>query len=223
MEFWEQLQKQFKDKALLDLALTHKSWVNENPGERTSNERVEFLGDAVLELVVTDYLYGKFPEKPEGYLTNLRANIVNTVNLARFAREKEIGNKIFLSKGEALTKGTENNSLLADTVESIIGAIYLDRGIEAAREFILDNLLTDLDIKIKEPLKDAKSMLQELVQSKGNPSPKYKVIKTLGPDHDRQFVIQVLIVGKVMGEGTGKNKSEAQQKAAQVALEALES
>jgi ribonuclease III len=213
------LKDKFKNKALFDQALTHKSWVNENPEVRGSNERLEFLGDAVLELIVTDYLYKKFPEQPEGYLTALRANIVNTINLAKFAKKINLGEEIFLSKGESYTNGVKNNSLLADSVEAVIGAIYLDQGIKLAREFIEANLLSDLESKLKEPLKDAKSRLQEMVQAKGLSAPKYKVINIIGPDHDRNFEIEVWVNGKVMGAGIGKNKSEAEQKAANLALE----
>ncbi len=209
----------FKKPELLEQALTHRSWVNENLEKRESNERLEFLGDAVIELIVTDYLYNKLPDKSEGYLTALRANIVNTVNLAKLARKIDLGKNIFLSKGERQTKGDSNNSLLADTVEAIIGAIYLDSGIEKAKQFIIDNLLTDVDEKIKEPLKDAKSRLQEKSQAAKLPTPKYKVIKTGGPDHDKQFTVQVQVQGKILGTGIGKSKSEAEQKAASLALE----
>lgn len=215
------LKKTFKNANLFDQALTHRSWVNENPGIRTSNERLEFLGDAVLELVVTSYLYSKLPDKPEGYLTALRANIVNTTNLAGFAKNMDLGKKIFVSKGEAQSNGVNNNSLLADTIEAIIGAIYIDQGLEIAQDFILDNLLIDFHKKIKEPLKDAKSMLQELVQAKSNSTPKYKVVKMVGPDHDREFTVQVKVNGEIVSEGIGKSKSEAEQKAANLALEKL--
>ena len=207
-----------KNKQLLEQSLTHRSWVNENPGKRESNERLEFLGDAVLELVVTDYLYNKLPDKPEGYLTALRANIVNTTNLAKFARKINLGKSIFLSKGEKLTKGDDNNSLLADTVEAVIGAIYLDEGITKAKKFIEDNLLSDFLEKIKEPLKDPKSRLQESSQAKKLSAPQYKVVKMVGPDHNKEFTVQVQIRGKVLGIGTGKSKSEAEQKAAALAL-----
>ena len=222
MQKLESLKKLFKNQDLFDQALTHKSWVNENPGKRGSNERMEFLGDAVLELVVTDYLYKKFPLQPEGYLTALRANIVNTVNLATVAKKIDLGAKIFLSKGETLTNGIKNNSLLADTVEAVIGAIYLDQGMKAARKFIEENLLIDVDEKVKEPLKDAKSRLQETVQSKGFTAPKYKVTKMIGPDHEREFEVEVWFNGKAMGSGLGKSKAQAEQKAATVALERLE-
>src|SRR6266404_727481 len=185
MQKLDDLKKTFKDNDLFDQALTHKSWVNENPGKRGSNERLEFLGDAVLELIVTDYLYKKFPEQPEGYLTALRANIVNTINLATLAKKINLGEKIYLSKGESFTNGDKNNSLLADTTEAIIGAIYLDQGTKSARAFIVENLLGDLPEKLKAPLKDSKSRLQEGAQAVGFSAPKYKVTKTFGPDHDR--------------------------------------
>ncbi len=217
----DKLKTIFKDKELLKQSLTHKSWGNENKGKRKSNERLEFLGDAVLEFVVTRYLFDKFPDKEEGYLTNLRANIVNTRNLSNFARKIELGPEIFLAKGEKQTKGHENSSLLADTVEAVIGAIYLDQGIKIAKEFILENLLSDIEEKIQGPLKDPKSRLQEHLQSKKIPAPKYKVIKAVGPDNAKEFTIDVLVEGKVMGQGVGRTKQEAQQKAASLALEKL--
>lgn len=217
----EELRKKFKNPEIFDLAMTHKSWVNENPAKRGSNERLEFLGDAVLELVVTHHLYTKFPDKEEGYLTNLRANIVNTTNLANLAKNIDLGASIFLSKGEQ-TAGAKNKSLLADTVEAIIGAIYIDSGMKEAQKFIEENLLSDLEIKLKEPLKDAKSRFQESIQAKGLGAPKYKVVKISGPDHARLFSVHVLVKGEVAGEGTGKSKSEAQQKAASQALAKFE-
>lgn len=217
----DNLKKTFKNKELLEQALTHKSWVNENSGKRSSNERLEFLGDAVLELIVTDHLYKKLPDKEEGYLTALRANIVNTTNLSELALRMKLGEAIFLSKGESLAQGKNNISLLADTVEAIIGAIYIDQSLKVASKFVQENLLFDLDRKIKEPLKDSKSMLQEKVQAKGFRTPRYKVTEIKGPDHDREFTLSVEIDGKVMGEAKGKSKSEAEQKAAKVALEKL--
>lgn len=212
-----ELKLKFKDKNIFEQALTHKSWMNENSRKRESNERLEFLGDAILEFVVTDFLYRKFPDKSEGYLTALRANIVNTVNLSALARKLKIGPAIFLSKGEAESWKT-NNSLLADTTEAIIGAIYLDQGLPAVNEFIAQELLSDINEKIKEPLKDPKSLLQEKMQAEGKPSPKYRLTKAIGPDHDREFTVEVQVAGKTLGTGIGKNKSEAQQKAASIAL-----
>lgn len=212
------LNSLFNNKNLLDLALTHKSWVNENPGKRGSNERLEFLGDAILEFVVSEQLYEKFPDKEEGYLTALRANIVNTVNLAKTAKNIDLGKAIYLSKGEEEGGGRENSSLLADTVEAVIGALYLDQGLPASENFIKENLLFDIEIKTKQPLKDPKSRLQEYVQAKGLPTPKYRVFKESGPDHEKNFQVEVVIDNKSWGLGEGKSKSLAEQKAAENAL-----
>lgn len=212
------LKKTFKNKNLLTKALTHKSWVNENKDKRESNERLEFLGDAVLEIIVSDALFREFPDKEEGYLTSLRANLVNTVNLAKVAENLNLGKDLFLSKGEEETGGRNNTSLLADTVEAIIGAIYIDQGLKEASEFIKENLLNEIPQKIKEPLKDAKSRLQEFVQAKGYPAPRYRVIREKGPDHSKTFVVEVNVNDKIWGTGKGKNKAEAAQNAAEKAL-----
>src|SRR3990167_3919351 len=153
------LEKYFKDQKNLNQALTHKSWVNENKGKRSSNERFEFLGDAVLEYVVSDELFQKFPAKDEGYLTAIRANLVNKASLSVIAEKLNLGQAIFLSKGEEATGGRTNRSLLEDTLEAIIGAIYLDSGLPKAREFILEYIFSTLEEKLREPLKDAKSRL----------------------------------------------------------------
>jgi ribonuclease-3 len=212
------LRQNFKDKHLFDLALTHRSWVNEHKGERNSNERLEFLGDAILEFVASKELFNQFPDKEEGYLTALRANLVNTVALAEVARKLELGPELFLSKGEEDGGGRSNTSLLADTVEAIIGAIFIDRGIPDAEKFIKDNLLTEVDKKASEPLKDAKSRLQELVQAKGLTAPKYQVVEESGPDHDKKFVIEVSVDGEAWGRGEGKSKGSAEQEAARQVL-----
>ncbi len=214
----ESLEKIFKDKKLYQQALTHKSWVNEHPDDRESNERLEFLGDAVLEFIVSGDLYKKFPDKEEGYLTALRANLVNTTNLSQIALSLDLGNKLYLSKGEEETGGRSNPSILADTVEAIIGATYMDAGLKAAKEFIETYLLSSLEEKLREPLKDSKSLLQELVQSHGLPAPKYEVVKEEGPDHAKTFSIEVKFDAKTQGMGVGRNKSEAEQEAAKNAL-----
>ena len=216
------LVKLFKNKDLLKLALTHKSWVNEHQRIRESNERLEFLGDAILEFIVSKELYLKLPQKEEGYLTVLRSNLVNTVNLSDVAKRLSLGSKIFLSKGEEDSGGRDNPSILADTIEAIIGALFLDGGIRSAEKFIQVTLLTDLNKKISEPLKDAKSTLQELVQAQGYAAPKYKVIKEEGPDHDKKFTIEANVDNKTLAIGVGKNKSEAAQDAAKKALENFE-
>lgn len=212
------LKQNFKDKRLFDLALTHRSWVNEHKGERNSNERLEFLGDAILEFVASKELFNQFPDKEEGYLTALRANLVNTVALAEVARKLELGPELFLSKGEEDGGGRSNTSLLADTVEAIIGAIFIDRGIVPAEAFIKENLLSEVDKKASEPLKDAKSRLQELVQAKGLTAPKYQVVEESGPDHDKKFVIEVSVDGETWGRGEGKSKGSAEQEAARQVL-----
>jgi ribonuclease-3 len=208
----------FKDENLYLQALTHRSWVNENVGVRGTNERLEFLGDAILEFIVSKELFIKFPEKEEGYLTALRANLVNTKNLSELAGKIGLGSEIFLSKGEEEGGGRNNSSLLADTVEAIIGALFMDQGIALAEEFIKENILIDVDKKINSPLKDPKSLLQEKVQSNKLPAPKYQVITEEGPDHNKNFTIEVIINGKSIAKGTGKNKSEAEQNAAEKAL-----
>ena len=212
------VEESFTNKHLFTQALTHKSWVNEHSEERQSNERLEFLGDAVLEFIISKELYKRFPDKEEGYLTTLRASLVNTENLARVAEKMGVGEKIFLSKGEEEGGGRKNPSLLADTVEAIIGALYLDKGLDAADEFIKENLVVEIPQKISEPLKDAKSRLQELVQSKKLPTPHYRVVSQEGPDHDKKFVVEVIVEGRKLGEGEGKSKAYAEQAAAEDAL-----
>ena len=212
------LKNDFKNKDLFDQALTHRSWVNEHKGLRGSNERLEFLGDAILEFVASTELFNQFPEKEEGYLTGLRANLVNTVALAAIAKKLDLGPSLFLSKGEVDGGGRTNTSLLADTVEAIIGAIFIDRGITDASKFIKENLLAEIKKKASEPLKDAKSQLQELVQSKGFATPKYQVAEESGPDHDKKFVIEVVVNGEIWGKGEGKNKGGAEQEAARQVL-----
>ncbi len=214
----EDLRQGFKNKSLLDLALTHRSWVNEHKGERSSNERLEFLGDAILEFVASKEIYDQFPDKEEGYLTVLRANLVNTAALAAVAKKLDLGTELFLSKGEVDGGGRTNTSLLADTIEAIIGAIFIDRGLTDAEKFIKDYLLSEVTKTASEPLKDSKSQLQEIVQSKGLPAPKYRVSEESGPDHNKNFVIEVIIKGKAWGTGIGKSKGEAEQEAARQVL-----
>lgn len=214
----DKLTKLFKNQELLEQAFTHKSWVNENQDKRESNERLEFLGDAVLEFIVSKEIYLTFPKKEEGYLTTLRSNLVNTKNLAHIAEKLGIGEKIYLSRGEEEGGGRRNPSLLADTLEAVIGALFLDQGMDIVYDFVNKHLLSEVPEKISKPLKDAKSRFQEDVQSNGHPTPIYKVIKTSGPDHNKKFVVEVLVSGKPMGQGTGKNKSSAAQVAAKNAL-----
>lgn len=216
------LRSFIKNQDLLDTALTHRSWVNENIGVRGTNERLEFLGDAVLEFVVSENLYEIFPDKEEGYLTTLRASLVNTKNLSDLAKEVGLGEMIYLSKGEEDGGGRENSSLLADTIEAIIGAIFLDQGIDAASVFIKEFILDNVEERAKMPLKDPKSLFQEYVQSQKLPAPRYQVVSESGPDHAKNFVIEVLVDNKSIAQGFGKNKSEAEQAAAAKALDVKE-
>jgi ribonuclease III len=212
------LKDNFKNKDFFDQALTHRSWVNEHKGIRSSNERMEFLGDAILEYVASKEIFAKFPDKDEGYLTALRANLVNNIALAEIAKKLELGPLLFLSKGEEDGGGRVNSSLLANTVEALIGAIFVDRGITDAEKFIKENLLPEIEIKATGSLKDAKSSLQEFVQAKGYSAPKYQVVEESGPDHNKKFVIEVIINGKSWGRGEGKSKSSAEQEAARQIL-----
>jgi ribonuclease-3 len=208
------LKNAFINKDLLDQALTHRSWVNEHKGERQSNERMEFLGDAILEFVVSKEIYLLYPDKEEGYLTALRANLVNTTALFEIAEKLDLGPNLFLSKGEEDGGGRNNPSLLADTLEAIIGAAFIDRGLTGAEEFIQKNILINAEEKASKPLKDFKSRLQEYVQAKGFSAPKYQVIEESGPDHNKKFIIEVVVNGEAWGRGEGKNKSTAEQEAA---------
>lgn len=212
------IEKLFKNKDLLNQALTHKSWVNEHPGKRESNERLEFLGDAILEFVITETLFLRFPKHQEGYLTALRSSLVNTQNLANLAIKLGIGETIYLSKGEEEGGGRKNPSLLADTVEAIIGALFIDSGMDTVSGFIREYLVTEIPDKVSGHLKDPKSRLQEYVQSKGLPTPKYKVIEEAGPDHNKNYIIEVVVENDSWAKGEGKSKSLAEQEAAKNAL-----
>lgn len=211
----------FNQPELLELALTHRSALNENISPALeSNERLEFLGDAVLELVTTEFLYEQFPNEPEGILTAYRSSLVKTTTLAEVATSLGLGQKLYLSKGEEATGGRENPGLLADTTEAVIGAIYLDQGIEQVKKFLEENLFIKFnEIKEQKLYRDAKSQLQEVVQSLGFEAPDYQVVNEEGPDHDKTFTIQVLVDQQVVGEGIGRSKQAAQQVAAQAALE----
>jgi ribonuclease III len=219
----EDMLPKFKNKQLLITALSHRSSLNEKSSGTTateSNERLEFLGDAVLELATTTFLYDKFPEEPEGILTSYRSALVKTTTLAEMARDLQLGQKMYMSKGEEATGGRDNESLLADTTEAVIGAIYLDSGFEKAEDFLKKYLFIKFDDIQKNKLyKDAKSLLQEVVQAKGLPTPVYEVVKEVGPDHDKEFTVRVMIGEAEKGKGSGKSKQLAQQEAAKEALE----
>ena len=208
------------DLDLLEVALTHRSFAYEAGGLPT-NERLEFLGDSVLGLIVTDELYKRFPDLPESRLSPLRSGIVNTKALADVARNLELGKYIRLGKGEEVTAGRDKASILADTLEALIGAVYLSEGFTKAEQIILMLLNPAIDEAINKGAGlDGKTALQELVAARGKNAPEYTITES-GPDHDKSLIAQVLIYGKVTGEGQGKSKREAEQIAATKAYETL--
>ncbi len=211
----------FKDKNLLREAFTHRSYLNENRNfEYSHNERLEFLGDAVLELVVTEYLYEKYPDNNEGELTAYRASLVNAVILSEVAQKISVNDFLLLSKGESKDTGKARQYILANAMESIIGAIYLDQGYEAAKYFIAKNLFYLIEKIVEEKTWiDAKSKFQEKAQEKESLTPMYKSLKEEGPDHDKEFTIGVYLDETLIAEGSGKSKQEAEQEAAKKALE----
>ena len=211
----------FKDKQLLEKAFTHRSYINENRGEgREHNERLEFLGDAVLELMVTDFLFAKYPEETEGALTAYRAGLVNTNTFSRLASKLGMNDYLLLSKGEAKDTGRARRFILANTFEALVGAMYLDQGYDATKSFVEKYLfpLTD-EIVDKRLWKDAKSRLQEVAQEKESITPTYDILKEEGPDHDRHFTVGVFFESTKVAEGTGRSKQEAEQVAAEGAME----
>jgi len=220
----EQLQEvlvhRFLDPDLLDLALTHESYSNERHCPFGNNERLEFLGDAVLGLVVCRYLYDRHSDLPEGRLAQIKAHLVSTSCLARLARNLGIGQHILLGRGETLAHGEGRRNILADTLEALIGALYLDGGLDAAGRFVL-SLLQDAMDRMEGSQKDFKSLLQECTQRLHKSLPDYEVLREEGPPHDRVFVVQVRFLGECLGQGQGRSKREASQNAASEALEAL--
>lgn len=214
----------FRNKSLLTRALTHRSYLNENPNMPfLDNERLEFLGDAILDFVAAEYLYQHYPEMSEGDLTMLRAALVKGDTLARFAFAIDLPPHLLMSRGEEAAHGRERAALLAGGFEALIGALYLDQGPAAARALILRVLPTEAERVYHQRLdRDAKSMLQELAQGKLQVAPLYKLIDTRGPDHAKEFTIAVIIKDQEYGRGTGRNKQIAEQEAARMALEALQ-
>lgn len=213
-ELEEKISYHFQDKHLLAQALTHSSYANEHRLDHNHcNERLEFLGDAVLEIVTSDFLYHKYTEKPEGDLTKIRASIVCEPTLAYCAEAINLGSYLFLGKGEDATGGRNRNSVVSDAMEAVIGAIYLDGGFANAKEFVNRFILND--IENKKLFYDSKTILQEIVQSsfKGQPM-SYHLVREEGPDHDKTFVMQLFIGDRGFEEGSGRTKKSAEQQAA---------
>lgn len=211
----------FHDKSILREAFTHRSYINESREKGLShNERLEFLGDAVVELVVTDYLYKKFPNANEGVLTSYRAALVNAVTLGNLGIDIGMEEYLLLSKGEAKDRGTKAREIiLANAFEALVGAIYLDQGYKACESFLKNHLLVKTEEIVKKELwRDAKSFFQEEAQDHVGITPSYKVLGERGPDHDKEFIVGVYLDAELVAQGTGKSKQEAEQHSAQEAL-----
>ncbi|KNY26034.1 ribonuclease III [Pseudobacteroides cellulosolvens] len=221
--FEEKINYKFKNRKNIILALTHSSYANENRNDNlTSNERLEFLGDAVLNIIISETIYSNYPNLSEGQLTKVRANIVCEQSLVKCSNNIEVGKFLLLGKGEDLSGGRTRTSILSDAFEAIIGAVYLDGGMKNVKAFVLqqmDHLIKDAVLGII--FLDYKTQFQEIVQKDGEKKIIYEILEENGPDHDKEFVAQVKIMNKVVGKGKGKSKKEAEQAAAKAALESL--
>jgi len=218
----ENLDLKFKDPKILEQVFYHRSYLNEVKMNIESNERLEFLGDSVLSLVISLHLFQTRTKDAEGELTNLRAYVVKTKSLSQAAEKLNLGSFLHLSKGEELGGGRENPQLLANTYEALLGAIYLDQGLDAVKKIIEKTLLPLFEKELKSgPPKDAKSSLQEIVQEKLKASPHYRILETKGPDHAKKFLVAVFVKDKEMGRGEGNSKQVAEEEAASRALQEL--
>lgn len=229
MKNYQNLEKklgvEFKNPRLLNQAFVHRSYLNEATDEKlTSNERLEFLGDAILSFIVSEWLYQSFPDYPEGKLTNLRSNLVKTETLAKIASKFQLGKYLLFSRGEKESGGQKNPSLLANTFEATIGAVFLDQGLQVTKKLVKKNLKPLLENLIKAgEFKDSKSLLQEKTQAKTKQAPVYKTVKEVGPAHAKIFTVGVYSQGKLLATAQGKSKQEAEEQAAGQALEKLAS
>ena len=212
----------FRKSEVLNLAFSHRSYSNEIPSNIDNNEKLEFLGDSVLGIVVSDYLFRIMPERPEGELARIKSFVVSEDSLAGIAKAIKVDNYILIGKGEEYSGGRTKKAILADCMEAIFGAYYLDSGFKNVQNFILKYLIPEINKVLENKhRKDYKTLLQELVQKKYKSYPRYNIVKKTGPDHDRTFWIEVKIKGEVYGPGKGKNKKEAEQRAAGIAFESL--
>ena len=220
-EFQGKIRYYFNDKELLIEALSHSSYANEKRKGRNSNERLEFLGDSVLSIVVSQYLFEHFTHLPEGELTKLRASLVCEKSLYEFAKQIDLGEHILLGKGEENTGGRERVSILADAFEAVIAAVFLDGGLEAAKRHILKFIPKDIDDRKPVSFSDHKTILQEIIQKNPEEKVEYKLVGQSGPDHNKAFKVQVRLNSNVIGTGIGRSKKEAEQMAAKEALELM--
>ncbi|MBD3329285.1 ribonuclease III [Candidatus Dojkabacteria bacterium] len=223
IELAKRLEVEFKDINLLIKALTHRSYINENRKKaHEHNERLEFLGDAVLELAITEYLFKKYQQRPEGDLTSFRSAIVCTDSLAMASRRLDLGKYLRLSHGEAITGGRDKDYILANTFEALLGAVYLEHGYDKCYDFVEKVLVPKIDRIVKLRLDiNSKTKFQEVAQARFGKTPSYRVLKELGPDHDRIFTIGVYVGNKKMGTGKGPNKQSAEEIAAKEALDSI--
>lgn len=219
----KRLDYKFNNIKLLKNALVHSSYANEMRGDVHSNERLEFLGDSVLSIIVAEHIFNKYPDMPEGELTKMRASLVCEKSLCIFARELGLGEYLLLGKGEDKNGGRERDSILADAFEAVLAAIYIDGGIKNAKNHIYNTVLRDVDhyIDDTESLKDYKTLLQEIIQRNPEESVSYILIDEQGPDHDKIFTVQVRLNSNIIGQGTGKSKKQAEQMAARQALKLM--
>lgn len=217
------LDYKFNNIKLLKNALVHSSYANEMRGDIHSNERLEFLGDSVLSIIVAEHIYNRYPDMPEGELTKIRASLVCEKSLCIFARELALGDYLLLGKGEDKNGGRERDSILADAFEAVLAAIYIDGGFEKAKKHIYNTVLRDVDHHIDdtESFKDFKTLLQEIIQRNPEESISYILIDEQGPDHDKIFTVQVRLNSNVIGQGIGKSKKQAEQMAACQALKLM--
>jgi len=211
----------FYDRSLLTLAFIHRSYINEHREVTHHNERLEFLGDSILGLLIAEFLYEQFPDYPEGELSSVRSRLVEASSCVTYIQKLDLSKYLLLGKGEKMNDGRGRESILADLFEAVIGAIYLDGGIEAARKFLFDNFSSEIESTITTPLSNWKAILQDYCQKKYQQPPCYRVLEESGPDHNKKFVIAVVIADKEYGRGIGASKKEAQQSAAAHALETL--
>ena len=224
---WNNCQKHlgisFRQESLLEQAFVHPSYLNENPGfVGPDNERLEFLGDAILNFIVAERLYKEFPELAEGKLTEIRACLVCRDTLAEIASSLKLGDWLLLGQGEEANGGRTRPSNLANAMEALIGALYLDQGLVRGRRFVVRQLKPKLKIvKAGKRVSNYKALVQEFIQGQKRPTPVYRLVETAGPDHSRQFTVEILVEGKVVGNGTGKSKKSAENQAARTAWEEL--
>ena len=211
----------FTNKDLLKKALTHTSYAHENKVE--SNEKLEFLGDSILEYITSEYIYNEYRKLTEGEMTKVRASVVCGENLSKVAKAHDISEYLYLGKSEIITGGKNRLAILEDSIEALIAAIYLDGGLEPTKKFIIDNLKREIAKATKNVgVKDYKTVLQEILQENGDVKIKYEIIKEMGPDHNKRFEAQVKLNGKILAQGKGKSKKQAEMQAAKKALEQFE-